>query len=157
MPPHHSHPGLRAIALFKASKSLFALIAGLWLGSVVGHDVHAMAVSAAGHLHLDPGWPVTQYLISKAAGISDANIWFFVATFLAYALVHGAEAYGLWHEFLWAEWFTLCSGAIYIPLELHSMMGGVTWINFGLLLVSLAITGYIGWLLYHARKRRREA
>ena len=151
-----SHPGLRAIALFKGAKSLLALIAGLWLCSVVGHDVHAMAVAAAARLHLAPGWHVTQYLITKASGISDSNLWFFVGTATAYSLVHGAEAYGLWHELLWAEWFTLCSGAIYIPLWLHSMMDRVTWLNLGALMVSLTITGYIGWLLYHSRKRRRK-
>ncbi len=153
---HKPHPGLRAIALFKASKSISALLGALWLSRVVGQDVHAMAVSAAAHLHMDPDWSVTRYLVTRAGYITDSNIWFVIWTLGFYALVHGAEAYGLWHELVWAEWFTLSSGAIYIPIELHSMIQRVTWINISALLISFAITGYVGWLLYHSRKRRRE-
>ena len=151
------HAGLRAIALFKAAKSLLGWAIGLWLCGVAGHDVYSLVASAARHLHLHPDWLFTQWLLKKAAGITDANVTLVIWTVFGYGLLHGAEAFGLWHGYLWAEWFTLGSGAIYIPLELHSMASGITWFNFGAFLVSLVITGYVGWLLYHSRRRRRAA
>lgn len=147
--------GLRAIALLKGSKALAVLLIAFWLLQVVGSDVHAMAVAAAGHLHLHPDWRLTQFLLSKAAEVTDSNIWLVIWMGFGYTLVRGAEAIGLWLGLLWAEWFTLASGGIYIPIELHSMSHGVTWFNCGALLVSIAITGYVGWLLYHSRKQRR--
>ncbi len=156
-PPPKAHSGLRAIALFKAAKSLLAALGAVWLFSVIGRDVHAMAAGAVRHLHLNPEWSFVHYLLGKAGSISSANIWVVIWTLAAYALVHGAEAYGLWREYTWAEWFTLLSGAIYIPLELHSMMHRLTRVNVGAFIVSLIITGYIGGVLYQTRKRRRLA
>ena len=147
--------GLRAIALFKTVKVLSVFIAAILLCGMVGRDVHAVAVYLVDLLHLHPDWRFTQVLLEKAAGVTNANIWFIIGTGFGYTVIRGAEAYGLWHGQRWAEWFTLSSGGIYIPLELHSMSHGITWVNVGALLLSIAITGYVGWLLYHSRRRRR--
>jgi uncharacterized membrane protein (DUF2068 family) len=152
-----AHSGLRAIALFKASKSLLALLGAVWLFSMTGHDVHATALAAVRHLHLNADSGFVHYLLGKTAAIRPANIWMVIWTLTAYSLVHGAEAYGLWREYTWAEWFTLLSGAIYIPLELHSMTHGLTRVNIGAFILSLIITGYVGGVLYQTRKRRRLA
>ena len=42
---------------------------------------------------------------------------------LAYASVRSIEAYGLWREREWAQWFSLLSTALYLPPELYWMLG----------------------------------
>ncbi|MDB6117254.1 MAG: hypothetical protein JWO08_1035 [Verrucomicrobiaceae bacterium] len=151
----NSPRGLRAIALFKAVKVLMVFIAALMLCSMMASDVHAVAIWVVDLLHLHPDWRFTQVILEKAAGVTNANIWFIIGTGFGYTVIRGAEAYGLWRGLRWAEWFTLSSGGLYIPLELHSMSHGITWVNVGALLLSIAITGYVGWVLYHSRRRRR--
>jgi uncharacterized membrane protein (DUF2068 family) len=145
--------GLRAIALFKGSRAFLVLLAALWLLQVAGSDVHAMAVTATAHLHLNPEWRATQFLLEKAATVTDANIWMVICMGFGYALLRGTEAIGLWRGLVWAEWFTFASGGIYIPMELWSMAHGINWVNSGALLLSLTITGYVGWMLFRSKRR----
>ena len=150
--------GLRAIALFKAGKALLlGLLPGLWLCTMIHQDVRAVAESMTASLHLHADWSFTHYLIEKASTITEANIRLVIWLLFGYAFVHGAEAAGLWRGRLWAEWFTFSSGAIYITPEIISIAHGPTWLNLGALTVSLTITAYVGWLIYHSRKRRRAA
>ena len=152
----HPHAGLRAISAFKAFKSALALMIALWLCSIIGHgDVQDAALRFIGHLGLRENWHFTQYLTEKASSLTNQNAWPAVWLLLGYAVVHGAEAVGLWMERTWAEWFTLSSGAIYVPLEIKSMTHGFTSFNIGAFIVSLVITGYIGAVLYQKRKARR--
>ena len=109
-----------------------------------------------GHLHLPADWHLTQWLIEKASTVSNHNVWMVIWGMLGYAILHGTEAVGLWLEQTWAEWFTLSSGAIYIPLEVKSMLGGFTAFNVGAFIVSLIITSYLGAVLYQKRKARRQ-
>ncbi|MCZ7627423.1 MAG: DUF2127 domain-containing protein [Candidatus Methylomirabilis sp.] len=41
-----------------------------------------------------------------------------------YASVRFVEAYGLWLERRWAEWFAAVSGGIYIPFEIYELLYG---------------------------------
>ncbi|MDB6140009.1 MAG: hypothetical protein JWO94_3081 [Verrucomicrobiaceae bacterium] len=155
--------GLRAIALFKAVRSLIVLLVGVWLCGMKGHDVHVMVHGAADYLNLNPDAGFIQasldkgmqYLVDRSSQVSDANILLVIGWAFGYGLLHGAESYGLWYGLAWAEWFTLSSGGIYIPLELISMWHGITWFNFGAFLLSLVITSYVGWMLYHSSRRRK--
>lgn len=49
------------------------------------------------------------------------------------------EAYGLWHERRWAEWFAVGSGGIYIPVEVYELTVRFTWVRVGALVINLAI------------------
>jgi len=58
-------------------------------------------------------------------------------------LARFVEAYGLWRQRRWAEWFAAVSGAIYIPFELYELLKGVTWLPLGALLVNVFIVGIV--------------
>ena len=53
--------------------------------------------------------------------MTDARLWLLAAAATAYALVRGVEAYGLWFERRWAEWFALVSAGLYVPVEIFEL------------------------------------
>ena len=57
--------------------------------------------------------------------------------------VRFVEAYGLWHRRVWAEWFALLSGSLYLPWELYEFAEKPTPIRAGILVMNLAIIIYM--------------
>jgi len=149
--------GLRAVAVFKACKALLVLLLGVGLIAMLHRDIHALAEAALRDLHFDSDWRVTHYILARAARVTPGNLWLLVGMALAYAMLNGAEASGLWLGRRWAEWLTLGNGAIYMPAEIHDIWQHANWFNVSALIASATITVYMAWLLYHSRKRHREA
>jgi hypothetical protein len=57
---------------------------------------------------------------------------------LLYASIRFVEAYGLWHELAWSEWFGAISGSIYLPIEVYELVLGITAVKVILFLGNLA-------------------
>ena len=71
-----------------------------------------------------------------------------------YGLVRFIEAYGLWHERRWAEWFATVSGGIYIPFELYELFHRVSWISVGALVINVLVVFLMSYAL--TRKNQLE-
>jgi uncharacterized membrane protein (DUF2068 family) len=67
---------------------------------------------------------------------------------LAYAILEGAEAVGLWYGRRWAEYLTLVATAVFLPLEIYELTKNVTVLKVLALVVNVAIVAY---LLYAKR------
>jgi uncharacterized membrane protein (DUF2068 family) len=143
-------PGIRVIALFEAAKAALVLLAGFGCLTLLHRDVHDLAVRAIKHSHLNPAHHYPRIFIDAAARVTDTHLWVLAGLALAYAIIRGAEAVGLWYERRWAEWLALCSGLIYLPIEIYEISHGVNWIKIGAILVNVVI------VLYMARKLRRQ-
>lgn len=66
---------------------------------------------------------------------------------LVYSLLRLIEAYGLWRARTWAQWFSLLSGGIYIPLEIRSMITHPTVLGVVIFVVNLVVVLYMAHLL----------
>jgi len=64
---------------------------------------------------------------------------------VAFALLEGVEAWGLWHERRWAEYLTVVATAALLPLELHELTVRVTVLRLGALAVNLAVLVWLVW------------
>jgi len=60
-----------------------------------------------------------------------------------YALLEGAEAYGLWRGRRWAEYLTFVATTLFVPYELYELYDKVTPIRAGAFAVNLAILLYL--------------
>ncbi len=49
------------------------------------------------------------------------------------------EAFGLWRERRWAEWFAAVSGGIYIPFEIYKLFHGEAWLSLAALFGNVVI------------------
>jgi uncharacterized membrane protein (DUF2068 family) len=67
------------------------------------------------------------------------------------------EAYGLWLQRRWAEWFGLLAGGIYVPIEVFEIVRGVTWPKAVLLIVNIGVVGYLSFIIFKAEQGRNHA
>jgi uncharacterized membrane protein (DUF2068 family) len=70
---------------------------------------------------------------------------------MIYAAIRFAEAYGLWRERVWAEWFGIFSGGLYLPIEIYELTVHVSTIKVCILLVNLLVVGWLARVRWQDR------
>jgi len=149
--------GLRVVSLFEATKGLFVLLAGFGLLAYIHKNLHLAAEQLVRHFHLNPASRYPRIFLDLADNVTDAQLWVLALSALLYAVIRFVEAYGLWLQRRWAEWFGLFAGAIYVPIEIVEVARKVTWPRVSLLIVNAAIVVYLAFILYLARQMRKQA
>jgi len=136
---------VKAMALFEATKGVAALL-GLWgVLSLLHHDIHRLALELIGHVGLSPHQRYPALLLQAADALNVTPIRTLVLLGCLYAAVRFIEAWGLWRDKAWGEWFGVLASTIYIPFELRHLLHRSSWqailvlvFNIALVLVLLA-------------------
>lgn len=134
--------GLRTVAIFEAVKGAAVLLLGLTLVAV-HRQAEDYAANLLYHLHIDPDRRLSHMLMDAATKVSDARLWTIIAAALSYVAVRFIEAWGLWNRRVWAEWFALLSGAMYLPWEILKLVERVDWERISVLAINLIIVLYM--------------
>lgn len=148
-----SSRGLRAVALLEAAKAALVLLVGFTLLSLVHHDVQGFAERLVAHAHLNPAARYPRIFVDTASHLTDGRLLLLATGAAVYASARLVEAYGLWYERRWAEWFAALSGGIYIPIELFELYERVTWLSLGALLLNTAVVAFMICSLFHAHQQ----
>jgi uncharacterized membrane protein (DUF2068 family) len=146
--------GLRAVAIFEATKGGLVLLLEFGLLSLLHKDTVEMAEHAVHLLHLNPEHHLSHAIVNAASKLTDGRLWAIAAGGLAYATVRFVEAYGLWNRRVWAEWFALLSGALYLPWELFELAEKTTPVRIVVLVSNVIIVLYM--LFVRVRASRSE-
>ena len=149
-----SPAGLRTIALFEAAKGLVVLLVGLGLLSLLHQDVGEFAARLVRRLHLNPARRYPQIFLEAATRMTDAKLWALALGATAYATMRFVEAYGLWRR-VWAEWFAILSGGLYLPWELYGVWRHATALRAGIFLLNFVIVLYLLWVRLDAWEHQR--
>ena len=148
---HSSRAGLRAVASLEAFKGILVIVLGIFL--VIYHSrADEVTENLLDHLHVDTDARFGHMIMDAANKLSDARIWPIAAIALAYSSVRFIEAWGLWNRRVWAEWFALLSGAMYLPFELAKVAERATWDRISLLAINLVIVLYMLYIRIRERK-----
>jgi uncharacterized membrane protein (DUF2068 family) len=139
---HASKAGLRAVAVFEAVKGVLVVALAVAL-SAVHHRIEDFAEELLYHLHIDFDHRLAQALMHGASRLSDMRIWTVLTVAFSYATVRFVEAWGLWHRRVWAEWFALLSGTLYLPLEILKVAERASWERIAVLAINLVIIFYM--------------
>jgi uncharacterized membrane protein (DUF2068 family) len=62
---------------------------------------------------------------------------------LAYAILEGVEAVGLWYQKRWAEYLTLIATAAFLPLEIYELTRTLSPLKLLTLIINLAVVLYL--------------
>jgi len=143
----------RTIALLEGAKGLLVLLAGVGLLGLIHHDVQAVAEALVREAHLNPASHIPRIFIEASGRLDDRHLVLLALGALAYAIVRLAEAYGLWHEQAWAQWFGALSGGLYLPFEVRLLLHRFTLLRLAVFVCNLIIVGY---LVRRIQLRRRE-
>jgi uncharacterized membrane protein (DUF2068 family) len=141
-----STAGLRAVAVFEAAKGLILLLLGLGLLALLHKDVESAAEGLLLHLHINPDRRLSHAFLDAASRVTDARLWGMAAAAIAYTSVRFTEAWGLWHKRVWAEWFALLSGALYLPWEIVKLVEHPNGIHATVFVGNLVIVGYMAYI-----------
>src|SRR5437016_1234096 len=117
---------MRFVATLEASKGVLVLTAGFGLLTMVHQNAQMIAEEIVRHFHLNPASQYPRIFLDAASGVTKSNLWLLVFGAGAYALARFVEAYGLWHERRWAQWFATASATIYVPIEIYELLRSVT-------------------------------
>jgi uncharacterized membrane protein (DUF2068 family) len=147
---------VRIVAAVEAGKGAVVLAAGLELFAFLHRDVQAVAERIVEHFHLNPASRTPRILLDAAGALTDERLVVLAMGAIAYSTLRFVEAYGLWRERRWAEWFAVVAGSLYIPIELYEIARRVTWIRFGLLAVNVSIVVYLARVLWRARRQAAQ-
>ena len=138
------------MAVFESAKGVLVLALAVAL-MAVHHRIEDFAEELLYHLHIDFDHSWAQAFMHGASRLSDMRLWTILSVAFSYATVRFVEAWGLWHRRVWAEWFALLSGALYLPIELLKVAERASWERLAVLAINLAI------VLYMLEIRIREA
>lgn len=138
-----SAAGLRTIAVFEAAKGLVVLLLAVGLLSMLHKDIATAVENLLFHLHINAEHRIGQAVIRAASKMTDARLWAIAAGAMAYTTVRFIEAWGLWNRRVWAEWFALLSGALYLPLEIVKLAEKTNWLHFTVFAVNVVILLYM--------------
>ena len=138
-----------------AAERGFRAIVLLAVGLVLVTHPHANWASEISHLAqrlgLDPKDNWIQRLIDKVRKIHAHEDVVFGVAALAYSVLEGAEAYGLYRRRVWGEWLTvLATSLLFIP-EIWELTKSASLLKAGALVANAAIVAYLVWRIRRQR------
>ena len=146
-----SETTLLLIALFKLFKGILLVIVAVGALRLVHKDVAAVVQHWVDLLRVDPDNRFIHRIIVRSFGIQARQLREISAGTFFYAGILLTEGIGLLMKKHWAEYFTVISTAVFIPLEVYEIVHRFTWVRVGVLIVNAAIV----WYLVDRIRRRR--
>jgi len=143
--------GLRAVSIFEAGKGVLVFSLALFLSSFVSRDLPGIIAEFRTRWNVDPSSHIPALAKMLMHDLTGSRLHFLIMLAAIYALMRFVEAYGLWFEKRWAEWFALVSGGVYLPVELYELAKGFSWLKTGVLAINLVIAGDMLILLIRGR------
>jgi uncharacterized membrane protein (DUF2068 family) len=153
----YSHKyGLRTVAVVEAVKGAAVIALCLVLLTLLHKNLDSVVDHLTEFLRLNPDSRVADWFYDLADRTTGRGIWTAVGVGLVYSAGRFVEAYGLWNELHWAEWFAVISGAVYVPFEVVAVIDHPHWIRFAVLNGNLLVVCYIVWILVENRRDRAD-
>lgn len=146
---HSSPAGLILIAIFKLLKGLLLLAVGVGALKMLHRDVAASVANWVDVLRVDPDNRYIHRVLVKILAVSPRQLRELSAGTFFYAALLLTEGVGLLLRKRWAEYFTVITTAVLIPLEIYEIAKRVTGVKLGVLAINIAIVWYL------ARRLRR--
>jgi len=130
-----------------AAERAFRAVVLLAVGIVLVTHPHANwasdVASFARRLGLDPKENWIQRIINDVSKIHANQDLVFGAAAIAYGVLEGAEAYGLFTRRRWGEWLTVAATSLLFIPEIWELMKSTTLLKVGAVIVNLAIVLYL--------------
>lgn len=134
---------LLLIGLFKLFKGVLLLFVAIGALRLLHKDVAEVVMHWVDVLRVDPDNSFIHRLIVRSFGIDARQLKEISAGTLFYSSILLTEGTGLLLRKHWAEYFTVISTAVFIPLEVYEIFHRFTLTKVVVLLVNVAIVWYL--------------
>ena len=142
------------IGVGKLIKAASLIAVGIGAHDLLGKDVTVRITQWVRAVHADPDNRFIHSLLVRIVALTPAQLEeLSVGTFL-YATLFLVEGIGLILHKHWAEWLTVATTAILLPLEVYALTREFTLVRIAILLINMGIVWY---LIDRLRSSRRDA
>jgi uncharacterized membrane protein (DUF2068 family) len=145
-----SDPWILLIGVFKLAKGLGLLLAGFGLLRLLHRDVASVTEHWIEVLRVDPDNRFIHRALLKIFNVTPKQLRELSAGTFLYAAIFLTEGTGLLARKHWAEYMTLISTGLFIPLEIWEIHRHFTMLKLGVTVVNVLIVWYLA-----ARIRRK--
>jgi uncharacterized membrane protein (DUF2068 family) len=142
--------GLTLIAVFKLTKALILLAAGIGAAMLLHNGVQATLEHWVRTLWVGRESRLVQELIDKVSSVDVKKLKLAEEGTFVYAALLFTEGTGLLLRQHWAEYLTIIITASFIPFEIYVMMRRFSFERMMILIVNIAV------VIYLVRKVRRD-
>ena len=136
-------PWLLLIGLFKLVKGVSLLIIAFGLLRLLHRDVAEVTQHWIEVLRVDPENRFIHRALMKVFNVTPKQLKELSAGTLVYAAIFLTEGTGLLLRKHWAEYMTLISTGLFIPLEIYEIHRHFTMVKLGVTLVNVLIVWYL--------------
>jgi uncharacterized membrane protein (DUF2068 family) len=134
---------LLLIGLFKLVKGVALLILGFSLLRLLHRDVAATTLHWIEVLRVDPDNRFIHRALARVFRVTPKQLReLSVGTFF-YAGIFLTEGTGLLTRKHWAEYMTLISTGLFIPLEIYEILRHFTWMKVAVTIINVVIVVYL--------------
>lgn len=148
---------LMAIGVFKLLKAALLFTIALGLHHLLHRDLEQSIVHWARAVRVDPENRFVHGIISGVSGVSPRKLEALsLGTFL-YGALFATEGIGLLLRKRWAEYLTVISTALLLPVEVYELFHRFRWPKVIVLVLNVAIVAYLIWQLRASRSRQTAA
>jgi uncharacterized membrane protein (DUF2068 family) len=131
------------IGLFKLLKAASLLIIGFGVLRLLHKDVASVAEHWVEVLRVDPDNRFVHRALLRIFNISPKQLKELSVGTFVYAGIFVTEGTGLLLRKHWAEYMTLISTALFIPLEVYEVWRHFTWLKVAVIVANLLIVWYL--------------
>ena len=136
-------PWLFLIGLFKLAKGLSLLIVGFGLLRLMHRDVGSVVQRWVEVLRVDPDNRFIHRALLKVFNVTPKQLKELSVGTFVYAAIFLTEATGLLARKHWAEYMTLISTGLFIPLEAWEIHRHFTVLKLGVTVINVVIVWYL--------------
>ena len=144
---HGRDRGLLLIGLFKLGKAILFFCLGVGAIHLLHKDLGDEVMRLTTKLKFDPESRFVALLMDKIDLIDAHRLKQISFATFGYSALALTEGLGLLLEKTWAEYLTLILTISFLPWELYELARRPDWFRLSLLLINIAVLGYLIWLL----------
>jgi len=145
------------IGITKLLEALLLLIAATGALHLVHHDMAETIHRWIRELHMDPDGRYLRRVIGKALSVNDKTLRELSVVLYIYFALHLTEGIGLLLHKRWAEYFTVITTSLLVPLEVYELVHKFSPSKLVVLIVNLAVVAYLIYRLWAERKKSAES
>jgi uncharacterized membrane protein (DUF2068 family) len=135
------------IAAERAFRAIVLLAVGITLVSHPHTDWASEISNLAQRLGLDPRENWIQRIMNDLGRLNASQDLFFGAVAIAYGLLEGIEAYGLFRRRRWGEWLTVVATSLLFIPEVWELTKSATPLKVAAVVVNVLVVAYLLWRL----------
>jgi uncharacterized membrane protein (DUF2068 family) len=145
---------LTAIAIFKLIKATLLIVVAVGAQRLLHRDIQATIIHWARAVRVDPDDHILQNILARVARINPNQIKAISLGLFIYAGLFATEGIGLLRKKRWAEYLTVVSTALLLPLEVVEV---IRHAHVGRVVVLIANVLIVVYLIVQLRRTRRQS